>query len=94
METLNLTLTAGRGIATATGQCPRRLIQQLLLTGVNLVRMDFIALRPVRRDQLVCQLMRMMPQSAPSCQQRWRAACMFPWNVTNVTRFPIAETLL
>jgi hypothetical protein len=58
MEALNLTLAAGRGIANAGPECPRRLIQQLLLiiTGINLVRVDFVALRPVRRDQLVCQL--------------------------------------
>src|SRR5262249_4431334 len=56
MEALKLTLAAGRGTATAGPECSRRVIQQLLLTGINFVRVNFIALRPVRRDQLVCQL--------------------------------------
>jgi hypothetical protein len=47
LQPLVLALAISRTLAVAVLERPRRLIQKLLLPGINLVRMNLIALRQI-----------------------------------------------
>ena len=81
VQLLDLALAACLGIVANPGvKRPRRLLQQLLLPGVDLVRVDLVALRQVRHRRLLPQRLqgdlrlqprvdlpsRPLPSSAPS----------------------------
>ena len=56
MQLLDLTLSAGLGImANASVKGPGRLLNKLLLPGVDLIRMNFVAHRKVRHRRLLPQ---------------------------------------
>src|SRR5262249_44339319 len=55
VQLLHLALVPGHAIAAAVLERPRRLLQKLLLPGVNLVGMDLIALGQIGHGRLLPQ---------------------------------------